>query len=313
MDTITAANTLAWAMEANEKGLWNNGLVFGETADISRVWEDTAYRRGIGDELAEGSRALSEKYGGKEFAIHSKGMELAAYEPRRAVGLGLGYAISNRGGCHLNGGYLVILEGLGLNVNQQTPHGKPDVTIIFQDLMEGTSSCGQCVFTTYAFFPPPLIHHPHAWYTKAFNAIVPVAGPVLRLLTMFPQVVCFHLPMIFNQSKALKYATGMKVTFGSFLKAGKRGYTLERLINTRLGISRKDDSLPKRLTDVPQVEGDEKTKVPLESMKDVYYRGRGWDKDGIPTEKTLKKLNLDHLAVSRMPAGSCAQEVKQHG
>ena len=308
MDTITAANTLAWAMEANEKGLWNNGLAFGDTADISRVWEDTAYRRGIGDELAEGSRALSEKYGGKEFAIHSKGMELAAYEPRRAVGLGLGYAISNRGGCHLNGGYLVILEGLGLNVNQQTPHGKPDVTIIFQDLMEGTSSCGQCVFTTYAFFPPPLIHHPHAWYTKVFNAIVPVAGPVLRLLTMFPQVVCFHLPVIFNQSKALKYATGMKLTFGSFLKAGKRGYTLERLINTRLGISRKDDSLPKRLTDVPQIEGDETTKVPLEQMKDVYYRGRGWDKDGIPTEKTLKKLNLDHLAVSRMPAGSCRQE-----
>ncbi len=135
MDTISAASTLAYAMEANEKGLWPNGLEFGKTEDISQLWDDIAHRRGIGDELAEGSKRLSEKYGGKEFAIQSKGLELAAYEPRRAVGMGLGYAVSNRGGCHLNGGYLVILEGLGLNINTQTPHAKADLTMMFQNLM----------------------------------------------------------------------------------------------------------------------------------------------------------------------------------
>ena len=88
MDTISAASTLAWAMEANEKGLWDNGLEFGKTKNISKTFEDVAFRRGIGNELAEGSKRLSEKYGGKEFAIHSKGLELAAYEPRRAVGQG---------------------------------------------------------------------------------------------------------------------------------------------------------------------------------------------------------------------------------
>lgn len=124
MDTISCANTISYAMEANEKGIWDNGLKFSETKGISALFEDIAYRRGIGDELALGSRRLSEKYGGKDFAIHAKGMELAAYEPRKAVGLGLGYATSNRGGCHLNGGYLVILEGLGLSVNQTTYHGK---------------------------------------------------------------------------------------------------------------------------------------------------------------------------------------------
>lgn len=103
MDTISTANTIAWAMEANEKGLWDNGLEFGKTDNLSQVFEDITHRRGIGDELAEGSRRLSEKYGGKEFAMHAKGLELAAYEPRRAVGQGLGYAVSNRGGCHLNG------------------------------------------------------------------------------------------------------------------------------------------------------------------------------------------------------------------
>ena len=296
MDSISAASTLAYAMEANEKGLWDNGLAFGQTDEISQVFDDIAHRRGIGDELANGSKWLSEKYGGKEFAIHSKGLELAAYEPRRSVGLGLGYAVSNRGGCHLNGGYMVLLEGLSLNVDQQNPHGKPDFTVMFQDLMEAVSSCGQCLFTTYAFFPAPLISHPNSWYTKAFCKSVPYLGPVLRALNTFPQVACIHIPVLFNQSIALHHVTGMPVTFGSFFKAGKRGYTLERHINTRFGISRKDDSLPSRLTDEPQIKGDEKTKVPLEPMKSVYYAARGWTGDGIPKPKTLKKLNLDCLA-----------------
>ncbi len=282
-------------MEANEKGLWDNGLNFGETEDISKVFDDIAHRRGIGDELANGSKWLSEKYGGKEFAIHSKGLELAAYEPRRTVGLGLGYAVSNRGGCHLNGGYMVLLEGLSLNVNQQNPHGKPDFTVMFQDLMEGVSSCGQCLFTTYAFFPPPVVAHPNAFYTRAFCAAVPWLGPVFRALNMFPEVACIHLPVLFNQSLALHHVTGMPVTFGSFFKAGKRGYTLERHINTRFGIRRKDDSLPGRLTDDPQIEGDDKTRVPLERMKNVYYDARGWNQDGVPTPATLRRLGLHKL------------------
>ena len=296
MDTISAASTLAFAMEANEKGLWDNGLEFGSTDDISKVWDDIAYRRGIGDDLANGSRWCSQKYGGEEFAINSKGLELAAYEPRRTVGLGLGYAVSNRGGCHLNGGYMVLVEGLSLNVNQQTPHAKPDFTIIFQDLMEGVSSCGQCLFTTYAFLPSLIISHPQSWYTKAFCRIVPFIGWALRLVNKLPAgIMHFHIPVLFNQSLALKYVTGMPSTFGTFMKAGKRGYTLERHINTRFGIRRKDDSLPKRLTDVPQIPGDETTKVPLERMKSVYYRARGWTQDGVPTPKTLKKLDLDKL------------------
>ena len=296
MDTISSASTLAFAMEANEKGLWDNGLEFGSTDDISRIWDDIAHRRGVGDDLANGSRWCSEKYGGKEFAIHSKGLELAAYEPRRTVGLGLGYAVSNRGGCHLNGGYMVLVEGLSLAVDQQNPHGKADFTMIFQDLMEGVSSCGQCLFTTYAFLPSLIISHPQSWYTKAFCKIVPYIGFVLRIVNKLPTgIMHFHIPVIFNQSKALKLITGMPVTFGSFIKAGRRGYTLERHINTRFGIRRKDDSLPKRLTDDPQIPGNDKTKVPLEWMKNVYYSARGWNKDGVPTPKTLRKLNLDKL------------------
>ena len=291
MDTISTANTISWAMEANEKGLWDNGLEFGKTDNLSQIFDDIAHRRGIGDELAEGSKRLSEKYGGKEFAIHSKGLELAAYEPRRAVGQGLGYAVSNRGGCHLNGGYLVIMEGLGLHANSQTPKAKADLTMTFQDLMETISASGQCLFTSYAFFPGFLLTKPNGILTKTVNAAVPHVGWAVRLINKHPRIAAIHLP-IFQHTKMIELALGMKMNFGRYMEIGERGYTMERYINTKFGISAANDKLPKRLTDVPQDPNDPKTKVPLEVMKKTYYRARGWDHNGIPTEKQLRRLKI---------------------
>lgn len=291
LDTISASNTLAYAMEANERGLWNNGLKFGDIEGISKIWDDIAYRRGIGNELAEGSKRLSEKYGGKEFAMQSKGLELAAYEPRRAVGQGLGYAVSNRGGCHLNGGYLVILEGLGLNIDAQTPHAKADFTMMFQDLMEMISATGQCLFTSYAFFPGFLITRPNGAIATAANKLLPHLGWAIRLMNKFPRVLAFHLP-VFHHTKMMQKAVGMPMTFGKYLQTGERGFNLERAVNVRFGVSAAKDSLPKRLTDVPQDPNDSRTRVPLEQMKKIYYQARGWDKSGIPTCRTLKKLKI---------------------
>lgn len=291
LDTISASNTLAYAMEANERGLWNNGLKFGDIEGISKIWDDIAYRRGIGNELAEGSKRLSEKYGGKEFAMQSKGLELAAYEPRRAVGQGLGYAVSNRGGCHLNGGYLVILEGLGLNIDAQTPHAKADFTMMFQDLMEMISATGQCLFTSYAFFPGFLITRPNGAIATAANKLLPHLGWAIRLMNKFPRVLAFHLP-VFHHTKMMQKAVGMPMAFGKYLQTGERGFNLERAVNVRFGVSAAKDSLPKRLTDVPQDPNDPRTRVPLEQMKKIYYQARGWDKSGIPTCRTLKKLKI---------------------
>ncbi len=291
MDTISTANTVAWAMEANEKGLWDSGLEFGKVENLSRVFEDIAYRRGIGNELAEGSKRLSEKYGGKEFAMHSKGLELAAYEPRRAVGQGLGYAVSNRGGCHLNGGYLVIVEGLGLFANPQTPKAKADFTMMFQDLMETISASGQCLFTSYAFFPGFLLTKPNGILTKTVNAAVPHIGWAVRIMNRYPRLLILHLP-VFHHTKMIKLALGMKMDLGRYLEIGERGYTMERWINTRFGITEANDKLPKRLTDIPQDPKNPKTKIPLETMKKTYYQARGWDKNGIPYEKTLRRLKI---------------------
>ena len=291
MDTISTANTIAWAMEANEQGLWDNGLKFGSVEELSAIFDDIAHRRGIGDELAEGSKRLSKKYGGKEFAMHSKGLELAAYEPRRAVGQGLGYAVSNRGGCHLNGGYLVILEGLGLNVDAQTPKAKADFTMLFQDLMETISASGQCLFTSYAFFPGFLLTKPYGIITQTVNMVATHIGGAVRLINKCPRVAALHLP-VFHHTKMIKLATGMYMDFGKYIQIGERGYTMERYINCKFGISEANDKLPKRLTDVPQDPGNPKTKIPLETMKKTYYAARGWDKNGIPTEATLRRLKI---------------------
>lgn len=294
MDTISCANTISYAMEANEKGLWNNGLEFSKIEHISELFEDIAYRRGIGDELAQGSKRLSEKYGGKEFAIHAKGMELAAYEPRKTVGLGLGYAVSNRGGCHLNGGYLVILEGLGLSINPTTYHGKADLTMLFQDLMEMISATGQCLFTSYAFFPSFLMNHPNSWYTKAANAILPYCGGVVRIINKYPEIACIHLP-VFHHTKAFEYTTGMKMTFGHYIRCGERGYNLERMVNARFGVDATKDALPKRLVQTLQDPNDPNSKVPLEKMKKIYYQARGWNEFGIPNPSLLRRLKLEEV------------------
>lgn len=292
MDTITAGSTIAFAMELNEKGLWNTGLDFGEVDNLSQVFEDIAYRRGIGDILAEGSKRISEKFGGKEFAIHSKGLELAAYEPRGAVGQGLGYAVSNRGGCHLNGGYLVVMEGLGLNMDPYTTKSKAAFTMMFQDLMEAVSAGGNCLFTTYSMLPAPLVTRPNSSLTLFVNKLLKYCGPAVNLANRFPKIILpINLPMI-PHTYALQAATGMKMNLGKFKKIGERGYNLERLINIRLGLTKQDDSLPKRLTHELQDPNDTRTRVPLEEMKKKYYGARGWDAAGIPKKSRLSSLNL---------------------
>jgi aldehyde:ferredoxin oxidoreductase len=296
MDTISTSGSIAFAMELQEKGIWDSGLEFGKIDNISQIIHEIAFRNSeVGDLLANGSRELSNKFGGKEYCIQSKGMELSAYEPRGAVGQGLGYSVANRGGCHLNAGYEVVLEGLGLNIDPLTTHGKAQLGIMFQNLMEGASAGGSCLFTTYAFFPFFLISKPNSLVTRMVNFVFPYLGPVLKIINKFPGLVKINLRAMLPHPLAISYATGMKLTMGELMKIGSRGFNLERLINTRLGISAKDDKLPKRLTDEEQIPGNKRTKVPQEKMKKQFYRGRGWDKNGLLRKSTLHYYKINNL------------------
>lgn len=305
IDTISVAGSIAFAMELQEKGLWDCGLEFGKTDNLSEVFEDIAHRRGIGDILAEGTKRMSERLGGKEFAIHAKGMELAAYEPRGAVGQGLGYATANRGGCHLNAGYLVVLEGLGLNLDPYTAKGKAGLAITFQNVMEAASAAGFCVFTSYAILPWFLVAKPTSIATRAVQTVFKYSTPFIYIACKAPEILHLNLPLV-QYPRVLNAATGMKYTLGDFLKNGNLGYNTERLANVILGmpVGPEADTLPKRLTDDEQVPGNKRTKVPLEKMKKSYYILRGW-KDGAPTMRTLKRAGV------KIP--ECIKEVYPYG
>jgi len=293
MDTISTGGVIGFAMELQEKGLWDNGLAFGTIEGLPQLFDDIAHRRGIGDELAEGVRSLSEKFGGKDFAITAKGLELAAYEPRGASGQGLGYATANRGGCHLNAGYTLLMEGLGLAMNPFAHRAKAPLVVLNQNLMEALSAGGSCLFTLFTFTEGYFIDHPKSPITKLVNASLSFSGPVVNLFVnwMPPKLMPIHLPMLPHTS-ALKAVTGMNLHFGAAKEIGERGFNLERLFNLRRGLTAADDTLAKRLTDEPQDPKDPRTVVPLSSMKQQYYRIRGWDANGVPTERKKKSLGL---------------------
>jgi len=101
LDTISCGNTIAFAMELSEKRMIDEKIEWGDMDTVFSLIEKIAKREGIGDLLSQGTKRVSEKVGGKEFAIHVKGMDLPAYDPRGSIGMALSYAISNRGACHL--------------------------------------------------------------------------------------------------------------------------------------------------------------------------------------------------------------------
>ncbi|MEG0376881.1 MAG: aldehyde ferredoxin oxidoreductase family protein [Eubacterium sp.] len=295
LDTISMAGTMAFAMELYEKGLADFGLRFGKKDNLLDVVRKIAHREAPYDELADGSLRLSEHYGGTDYAIHAKGLELASYEPRKSVGMGLGYATANRGGCHLNGGYLALMESVGvMSTGQTETKGKPELTVLLQNGMEAASAAGFCLFTLQTMVPSILFKlGPSSPVTGiAGKSMVSARGLLGHIWPMMPAAMPIQSMFLFPHAKAIELAAGIKMTTGDFLEVGERGYNLERLFNLREGLTAKNDTLPKRLTDEPLDPDDPTTVVRLDKMLPIYYKVRGWDTAGIPTEKTLKRLNL---------------------
>jgi aldehyde:ferredoxin oxidoreductase len=293
MDTITAGSTLCFATELAEKGMLKADLRWGQTEGVEKLLTQIAYREGLGDELAEGTMRMAAKFGGESFAIHSKGLELAAYEPRRSYGMGLGYATANRGGCHLNAGYMVYFENLGpVNVKPLSTIGKADLTIFQQNLFESISVCGSCIFTSYAVIPGFAgAVTPYGTLAQGVDLVLRGSAPAMGLMFKLPpQLLPIHLPMI-PHSKVVSVLTGMPLGLGEFSALGNRVYNLERMFNVREGLI--ENTLPDRLTKTPQAENNPATRVPLADMLPNYYSVRGWDKRGAPKKSTLKFLDLD--------------------
>lgn len=294
MDTISLASTLAFAMELKENGVADFDVDFGNSANLSDIVTKIAHRGGKFSDLANGTKWLSEKFGGKEYAMHSKGLEMASYEPRRSVGMGLGYATSNRGGCHLNGGYLALLESVGvLSMDALSTAAKPAFTAFFQNALEAISAAGFCLFSAQSFVPAILFKlGPHHSVTRAVGKIATHLGLGVRALLWMAPILRFNSVYLFPHAEALRLITGLPFYTGSFVRLGERGYNMERLYNYREGLMKKDDSLPDRLTKIPQDPKNPKTIVNLDEMLPAYYHIRGWSKEGAPTKRTLRKLGI---------------------
>lgn len=299
MDTISCGGTLGFAMELSERGMLDSELRFGKTDNLIETVQDIAHRRGVGDELAEGSMRMAKRYGGMEFAPHAKGMEFAAYEPRGAVGHGLGYAVSNRGACHLNGGYMIFFEATGaLTMDPLTPLAKPALTVFQQNMFDAVASSGCCIFTTYAVIPGggEQVMNPHGVGGKVFNEVLKAARFLLGSQGRLPKwALPIHVPMMIPHTKTISTASGVDCTLGHFTLAGERAYTIERMFNIREGFDTRDDSLPARTTDEPERPDVPNSRVPLGEMLPVYYEVRDWDAQGFPKERLLDRLGLGFM------------------
>jgi aldehyde:ferredoxin oxidoreductase len=278
MDTISVGGTLAWVMEAGERGLVQSPLKFGSPEGVSECLTDIAEMKGFGREMALGSRALSEKYGGTSFAMQVKGLELPGYDPRGSFGQGLAFAVANRGGCHLS----ATLVGQEVFLRLVRPHAvraKADYVKFFESLNNCINSLQTCLFTIFAY----LLEPPLTKYTPS---------PVLAMLMQ--ELPRLAIPLIdFTLYRDFWSAvTGIKMSRGEYLEAGDRITVLERYMNTREGIRRVHDTLPDRLLKEGRKSDPKLRTVNLDKLRGSYYKKRGYDDNGIPTSKTLQKLGI---------------------
>jgi aldehyde:ferredoxin oxidoreductase len=206
--------------------------------------------------------------------------------------MGLGYATSNRGGCHLNGGYLALLESVGvLSTDAQSPSSKAELCVFMQDALEAVSSGGFCLFSAQTFIPSIFFRlGPNHVITRLTGKIATHSGAAVRAMLAAKPLLRFNSFFLLPHAEAIRLATGIPMYTGSFLAFGNRSYNLERIFNLREGLTAKDDSLPARLTKTPQDPADPRSVVPLEKMLKAYYKVRGWDKNGVPKKSVYKRL-----------------------
>ena len=157
MDPISFGATVGAAMELYDLGILSKEQVgldarFGSAEALCNLVEMTARGEGFGKELGMGSARLCAKYGRPELSMSVKNQEFPAYDSRGIQGMGLAYATSNRGACHLRG-YTVASEVLGIPVKTDplVTDGKADLVKAFQDATGVFDAAGICIFTSFAW------------------------------------------------------------------------------------------------------------------------------------------------------------------
>lgn len=259
IDTISMGVTLSFTAECIEKGLpvpcSGKRIVFGNDNDIADLVEKTAYRKGIGNFLAEGSEAMASEIGGDAFKYlyTVKGLEVAGHSARSIRHMGLSYATSTRGGSHHDA-----------RPKYYEPEREPDRGEI----------------------PVYCVNSQH--FTAVGDSLV---------MCRFVMERGFGTELNEPLRRLINAVTGFGLTPDELAKTGERIYNLERLINCGRGTDIKKDSLPRRVTEEPVPEGPSAGMVcgndTHEEMLREYYKLRGWDSNGIPTEEKVRELGIE--------------------
>ena len=269
MDTISAGGTIAWAMEAFEKG----DLTLADTDGIALKWGDMetvinvivpaiAKKEGkLGQLLADGSVAAAKKIGkGLEYTVHSKGLEAPMHDPRGGGhGLALTYAMSPRGACHVADPMLFIEMGaryypeIGFDYitgnDPQSDENKPEAAVVAVTFGAIKNSACWCEFADALTIPD---------WVNLFNDVA-----------------------------------GYDWDMGKMLKAGLRIFYLKRLINYRFGLTAADDSLTPRMLEPARDGAPEGIVMNFEGMKSRFYGLVGFDPvKGIPTKEKLEEYSM---------------------
>ena len=259
LDGISTGAMIAFMMECTEKAIITESdigfsLNFGNAEAIIQAIHLIANREGPGELWGEGVKRASAYYpGAEQWAMHVKGLELPAYDPRGSTGMALAYATSDRGGCHLRA-WPISEELLATEQRMDlfSTEFKPELVKTQQDLFCLINCIGMCLFATFAL------------NLKQFT-------PLLHSGTGIEA---------FSSSEHL-------------LTVGERVNNLVRLFNIREGLTKEMDTLPARFFKEPLKEGPGKGKTAdLEPLRAEYYLVRGWDKEGVPTAMKLKEMDI---------------------
>jgi aldehyde:ferredoxin oxidoreductase len=264
LDSISAGNVVAWAMECFEKGFLNEQQLgrpmrFGDAEAAEWMFHEIAYGRGFGRVLGQGARTAATKVGlGTErFAMQIKGLEISGYEARYAPAMMLSYMTSDVGGHH-GRSWAVTFD---IATGRENFEGKAERVIWLQHARPLFDTLGCCRFP---------------WVEAGMD----IEG-----------YVNFIEPI-----------TGMNMTWDEMMKASERIWNLTRMIWVRHmpGFGRAADYPPARWYEEGHEDGPTAgkhfTKDQVDDLLTRYYKLRGWTPDGVPTAETLKALHLDFCA-----------------
>jgi aldehyde:ferredoxin oxidoreductase len=254
-DAIEIGHPIGIWMEASEKGYTKDEgtIEWGDIHAMVNAAEMVGKREGFGDIMAEGANATAAYYGHPELAMTVKGQGIPAYDPRGLQGMGIGYATSNRGACHLRAytpaAELGVMPFNSLKVDPLEWENKGELVMIFQNVHAFSDSMDICKFSAFAQGAEE--------YAAQYSAMV-----------------------------------GVPYTADDVLKTGERIYNLERYYNNLAGFKEPEDQLPKRFTEeASTMPGSMGRVCELDKMLHEYYDVRGWNHGVVPEEK-LRELEI---------------------